>query len=1038
MALDTVAALVEAIGACRLLEPAQSEELTDHLQPRFSDPRLLARELMQLGWLSAYQVNQLFLGKGNQLLLGSYVLLERIGEGGMGAVFKARNWKLGRVVALKLIRKEKLSSPDAPRRFVREIRVASQLQHPNIVRALDADEVNGVHFLVMEYVEGSDLGKHLQKHGPLSVRAACEYVRQAALALQHAHERGLTHRDIKPSNLFLSADFSTVKLLDLGLAIFQQDEESESTLTDTGIIMGTPDYVAPEQSLNSRKADIRSDLYSLGCTFYHLLTGVPPFPGGVATEKLLRHHMAPVPSLEQVRAEVPAAVDAIVRKLMAKTPEDRYQTPAQLAADLARVLSPQAPVAGAVVTQPGPARNEVVSLLDISLPDDLPPPTPPPTARRWPLVVLATGALLALVALTLAWFLAKPPTTPKVEKIEKVETPLSALDRLQRHKIHHEEIFPWQPKDLVAVLGEHRCRAWEPLLHVGVSHDGSRVVGQGNAGTWLFDGKTGKMLMVLPDPINNFLFSPNRQFLVGDTPSRDDAAVVWDVGSEEPKRLADLRQDAGRPLAFSSDGKRVAMAVAQSKAVQIWEMGEGVPAPGPRLQQLARGAVFRNSDRELVTCDLENVYFWNLEQRTFRRVPLPRKYDQTWIPRFSSNGTTLFLVSYQETHCMSLADLAREPIVLPVSHGNFPIPTSDGEALIGRNVEGKVWRYPIKGTAGPWLPGVVTGGHFGGGGHFAISADGKTVVSLATNAIRLWEVGKEVIERFPLKGPTASTVLAAFLPEDGKLVSMHFSRIIAKGESFEWDVASQLPVKQLPMRPFTDAAVASPDGSLIAIHYKEGPITLGLFKISTGEQVLTQPQPSGGHFAFSGNGRRLALVDVNPKSLVQVVEARGDKWQVCAEAPRSDSDVYLALSHDGNLLATTAALFDISGEKPVRLRELGGSYGVAFRPDGQLLAVQKSNTLSLLPLDPTKSAMSRNCHPGSMCFRPDGRRLVLCDRGGRIFVINPDTNQILHSWMFPGCVASAAFTKDGRYLALANTNGTIYILRLGEGMPHAE
>jgi serine/threonine protein kinase len=204
MAIGTVAALVDELRRYRLLEANQLAELTPRLLARFADPKALARELVKRGWVTPYQVNQLFLGRGHELLLGSYVLLDKLGEGGMGAVFEARNWKLGQVVALKLIRKEHIDSESALKRFQREIRAAAQLNHPNIVRAYDADEVQGTHLLVMEYVEGTDLSKLVKQRGPLPIAEACEYIRQAALGLQHAFERGLVHRDIKPHNLLLS------------------------------------------------------------------------------------------------------------------------------------------------------------------------------------------------------------------------------------------------------------------------------------------------------------------------------------------------------------------------------------------------------------------------------------------------------------------------------------------------------------------------------------------------------------------------------------------------------------------------------------------------------------------------------------------------------------------------------------------------------------------------------------------------------------------------------------------------------------------
>jgi serine/threonine protein kinase/formylglycine-generating enzyme required for sulfatase activity len=332
----------EALSRYHLLPSDQAGEGARALFARFPEPRALARELLQRGWLTAYQVNHVLQGRGAELLLGSYVLLERLGEGGMGQVFQARNWKLGQVVALKLIRKERVDNPDAVRRFQREIRAAAQLNHPNIVRAFDADAVDGAHFFVMEYIEGTDLSKLVKQHGPPPVAQACDYVRQAALGLQHAHERGLIHRDIKPHNLLRTKD-GVVKILDMGLARLTPggDGELSSTLTEEGAVMGTPDFIAPEQVLDAHTADIRADLYSLGCTLYYLLAGRVPFPGGNLGEKLMKHQLREPQPVELLRADVPSAVAGVARRLMAKKPEDRYQTPAELAAVLHDLVRPR-------------------------------------------------------------------------------------------------------------------------------------------------------------------------------------------------------------------------------------------------------------------------------------------------------------------------------------------------------------------------------------------------------------------------------------------------------------------------------------------------------------------------------------------------------------------------------------------------------------------------------------------------------------------------------------------------------------------------
>jgi serine/threonine-protein kinase len=357
MAIETVAALVSTLVSMRALGPAQRDELLNHLQKQYQQPQALARELLQRGWLTPYQVNQLFLGNAKSLELGGYILLERLGEGGMGEVYKARHLKLDRIVALKLIRRRLGRDPEAVRRFRREIEAAAQLSHPNIVLAFDADEIGGTHFYTMEYVEGTTLSDLVRRSGPLLVPMACEYVRQTALGLQHAHERGLVHRDIKPSNLMLtwtsvSADMLAggaaeeraralwgthtplIKILDMGLVRHDHSDgepTEDSGITQKGMVVGTPDFMAPEQALDNGRADIRSDLYSCGCTLYFLLSGQVPFPGGTKLDKMFHHTRDEPTPLRQLQPGVPAEVQAIVARLMAKKPDQRYQKPIEVA-----------------------------------------------------------------------------------------------------------------------------------------------------------------------------------------------------------------------------------------------------------------------------------------------------------------------------------------------------------------------------------------------------------------------------------------------------------------------------------------------------------------------------------------------------------------------------------------------------------------------------------------------------------------------------------------------------------------------------------
>ncbi|MFL5331107.1 MAG: serine/threonine protein kinase [Gemmataceae bacterium] len=317
--------------------------------------KALARFLIKRGLLTRFQAQQLLAGRTGGFFLGQYRILDMLGRGGMGKVYKAEHMTMARLVALKVLNSDVTRTERARELFRREVRAAARLVHPNIATAFDANEVNGRAFLVLEYVAGPSLS-HLVKSGaPLPIGQACELIRQAAVGLQHAHERGMVHRDIKPSNLLIGyqqfpistkpeSDWSTadgnlpvvLKIVDFGLALLPTALGNDDTLEpDRHVVLGTPDYLSPEQATDIRSVDIRSDLYSLGCTFYYLLTGQPPFPGGTAMEKLHRHASEePVP-IEFHRPSVPPGVAAAVRKLLAKRPQDRFQTPFDLADTLA-------------------------------------------------------------------------------------------------------------------------------------------------------------------------------------------------------------------------------------------------------------------------------------------------------------------------------------------------------------------------------------------------------------------------------------------------------------------------------------------------------------------------------------------------------------------------------------------------------------------------------------------------------------------------------------------------------------------------------
>ena len=299
------------------------------------DGAALAGALVECGALTKFQATLICQDKPNGLLFGEYVVLDLLGIGGMGQVFKARHRSMDRIVALKVLAKAAVKSPDAIKRFQREVKAAAKLIHPNIVTAFDAGQQDGVHFLVMEYVPGSDLSALVKRNGPLPVDKVISYIIQVARGLAFAHAKGIVHRDIKPGNLLVDHE-GTVRILDMGLARLDGDAASKTAgeeLTQTGQVMGTVDYMAPEQAFDTGTADAKADTYSLGCTLYRLLTGQSLFSGDTLIQKILAHREQPIPSLTAACPKVPPQLDAIYQRMVAKQPADR-PTMAELIVEL--------------------------------------------------------------------------------------------------------------------------------------------------------------------------------------------------------------------------------------------------------------------------------------------------------------------------------------------------------------------------------------------------------------------------------------------------------------------------------------------------------------------------------------------------------------------------------------------------------------------------------------------------------------------------------------------------------------------------------
>lgn len=292
----------------------------------------LARELVRQNYLTKLQAAAVLKGKTSNLVFGDYIVLEKIGSGGMGQVFKARHKPTAKNVALKVLSAEAVKNKRLIERFKKEAKAVARLKHPNVVRAYEAGKFNRIRYLVMELVEGENMLVRVKRKGPLPVEECVACVLQAARGLGYAHEKGVTHRDIKPSNLLRDRHTGRVKILDMGLARVEEAEEDEDAirLTMPGQMLGTARFMAPEQIEDARNADVRSDVYSLGCTLYYLLRGKAPFSGETVAHTLMAHVSAPVPDLCKKRSDVPDWLGDVFQKMLAKDPDDRFQKMSEL------------------------------------------------------------------------------------------------------------------------------------------------------------------------------------------------------------------------------------------------------------------------------------------------------------------------------------------------------------------------------------------------------------------------------------------------------------------------------------------------------------------------------------------------------------------------------------------------------------------------------------------------------------------------------------------------------------------------------------
>ena len=343
MANLSVASFIDYVERSQLVDDAALRASLDQLRDKNQgslpdDAEAVASHLIGAGLLTAWQCEMLFSRKYKKFKLGKYKLLRHIGSGGMSAVYLAEHTMLKRERAIKVLPKKRVNDSSYLARFHLEAQATASLDHPNIVRAYDVDNDGDQHYLVMEYIEGKDLQTIVKQEGPLPLELACNYVAQAAEGFTYAHENNLIHRDVKPANLLVDLK-GVVKILDLGLALYSDEDLASLTVAHNENVLGTADYLSPEQAVNSHKVDLRTDIYSLGCTLYFLLTGHPPFPEGTLAQRIAKHQTQMPEDIRKDRPECPRDLVDICVKMMQKKPERRQQTMREVANALENWLS---------------------------------------------------------------------------------------------------------------------------------------------------------------------------------------------------------------------------------------------------------------------------------------------------------------------------------------------------------------------------------------------------------------------------------------------------------------------------------------------------------------------------------------------------------------------------------------------------------------------------------------------------------------------------------------------------------------------------